>query len=389
MSRKLKLIMAIGLASLVIVGSTGWFLFDRFYSNEVKESSETPNETPPVGEENNPDSTQATAKEEENKTQPEIKDVPISYNEPFQWGVTMRPNGIANYSASGWQDQINKAKELGVGWVRLQWDYHSQDRNTPIVDALRSAGLGVVLVIEHNPALGTSHMYQDGLNDGKNIAGRFKGKIKYYQLANEGGAQSIKNGTMTGINPSDYDPAEYARVRDYIKGLSEGINSVDGSAYKIVTISWLHTGFLDKLVADGVKFDMIGVDWYSWMGSFGSRQLTNGVSLYSKLKSFGKAITFMEVNILPKAEDATGKRKTIVDETQQANFITSTASWAWSNRNYVKGFFVLELVDNINVSGEYVDYYGLLKAVRSTTGAGMIGEARKAFSAYRDLIKSR
>jgi hypothetical protein len=283
----------------------------------------------------------------------------------------MRPNAVG-YSAKNWQEQIDKAKELGLGWARMNFDYASGfPRNDLFFEPVFASGLKIVLVVEHNPAKGTGRMYQDGLDDGKSIASHYKGKISYYQLANEGGAQAIKSGTLEGWRTSDYDPAEYARVRDYIKGLSEGIKLADPGAQRIVTISWMHTGFLDKLVADGVQFDMVGVDWYSWMGNFGSRTIGTGQTLYSKVKSFGKPIVFAEVNAWPRGS---------VDETAQANFIRSTAAWAWNNRNYIKGFYVYELVDNATASGDYKNF-GIVSGE-----VGEIGDPRPAFNALKEII---
>ena len=311
-----------------------------------------------------------------------------SFSPAFQWGVTMRPNVLGKYSGKTWQQQIDQANNLGVGWARINWDYDNSDpagRNSQIIGALKSNGLKTLLVIEHNPNKGNSNLYQQGLDDAKLITGAVGGNVDYYQLANEGGAQSLISG-KSGVSPSDFDNTKYTQVRDYIKGLSDGISKGDSSAKKIVTISWIHTGFLDRLVADGVNFDMIGIDWYSWMGSFSAKKINGTDTVYHKLQTFGKPLTFMEVSTMPTA-GSDDKHKTNVDEAAQASFLTNTANWAWANRNWVKGFYHFELVDNTFSAG-YVDYYGLIKANNSGSSA-TLGGVRQAFNAYKDLIKGK
>ena len=313
-----------------------------------------------------------------------------SYSAAFQWGVTVRPNVFGKYSSKTLTWQTDKMKDLGVGWARVNWDYDNSDavtRNKSIISNLSQAGFKTLLVIEHNPNKGNSNLYQQGLDDAKLITDAVGGSVDYYQLANEGGAQSLISG-RSGVSPSDFDNTRYTQVRDYIKGLSDGITKADPGAKKIVTISWTHSGFLDRLISDGVYFDMIGIDWYSWMGAFSAKKINDTQTLYSKLQSLGKPLTFMEVAQMPTASGSDSKQKTTVDETAQANFLTSTANWAWANRTWVKGFYHFELVDNTFSSG-YTDYYGLIKVNKSSDGATTLGDVRKAFSAYKSVISGK
>jgi hypothetical protein len=298
----------------------------------------------------------------------------------------MRPNVLSKYNTANWATQVTKAKQLGVGWARINWDYDNSDpagRNAAVIDALKASGIQTLLVIEHNPAKGNSNLYGQGLADARQITSAVGSRVDYYQLANEGGAESLIGG-RAGTSASDFDDGRYNNVKDYIKGLSDGIASGDPSAKKIVTISWVHTGFLDRLIGDNVNFDMIGIDWYSWMGSFGAKTVSSNQTLYHKLQTFGKPLTFMEVSTMP-TSDGDQKYKTIVDEDAQANFLTGTANWAWSNRAWVKGFYHFEFVDNTFSSG-YTDYYGLVKVKDSGT---VLGDVRKAFGAYHDLIAGK
>jgi len=347
----------------------------------LEAQASTLTQTPPPTEEK----PTVEPKKEEVAEKPVIK--PISYGEPFQWGATIRPSGLVGFNKDNWQLQLDKAKELGIGWARLNWDYADVApfrRNAAIINQAKDNGIQVVLVIEHNPRDGVGDMYGDGLADGKKIGSAFGGQIDYYQLANEGGAQALKVPTLMGIELSDYDEVEYARVRDYIRGVSEGLSQTDPGSIKIVNTSWTHVGFIKKLVNDDVDFNMIGIDWYDWMGYFEKRRV-NGISLYDKLRSFGKPLTFMEVNITPTSEEPGSSVKTVIDEGHQSEFIMHTARWAWQNRDYVKGFYVLELIDNVNNNNKNKEYYGIIRGEKED-GKGVIGKPREAFYALKDYI---
>lgn len=355
------------------------------------EITETPIPTPSVSATAAPEPVKEESKATSPEPEPEVITTNLSapsYGGAFQWGVTMRPHILGKYSAANWSEQIKKAKELGVGWGRINWDYDNSDpvaRNSQVIDALKSNGINPVLVIEHNPAKGNSNLYAQGLADAKTITGALRSKVDFYQLANEGGAESLIGG-KSGVSASDYDDARYNNVKDYIKGLSDGIAAGDPGAQRIVTISWIHSGFLDRLVSDGVNFDMIGIDWYSWMGSFGAKKISNNETLYHKLQTFGKPLTFMEVSTMPTA-DGDEKYKTNVNQETQANFLVNTGRWAWNNRDWVKGFYHFELVDNTFSVG-FIDYYGLI-GVKTKDGVADFGDVRQAFYAYKDLIAGR
>ncbi len=89
----------------------------------------------------------------------------------------------------------------------------------------------------------------------------------------------------------------------------------------------------------------------------------------------------MEVNAVP--------NKTQVDEAKQTDFITKTAEWAWANRDSakVKGFFVLELVDNVNNDSPDAEYFGIVRATKVKKDDFDLEEPRPAYAAYQAIIK--
>lgn len=314
------------------------------------------------------------------------------YSEPFQWGVTMRPNSLGNYQPESWQKQIKRALTLGAGWARIGWDYENADpfkRNDEVINALTTNGVRTLLVIEQDPKQeGKVDNYKDGYDDGFKIADHYKGKIKFYQMINEGGAQSIKGPTMNGQTADQYDEEKYKVVSEYLKGLSDGIAKADPEAWRIVSISYTHTGYLDKLVTDNIQFDMIGIDWYDWMGPIAEKKMDDGQMFTDKLKSYNKPLNFMEINAVPSGATKNSKSKKIVDEEKQSDFISETAQWACKNQDYVKGLYVLELIDNVNNPNDNAEYFGIIPGKRVEGGAYVPGEPRKAYYTYQNVIKT-
>lgn len=302
--------------------------------------------------------------------------------EPFMWGVTMGPSDLNNYKKEIWNKQAKVATELGVGWIRLRFDSENIDpfqRNDEELSVLESHGLQTVFIIEQDIRNKGGDNYKDGYKDGSTIAEHYKGRIKYYQIANEGGGESIKEPTMNGQDESQFDEVKYKAISDYLRGVSEGIALSDPSAKRIVNMGWTHVGYLDKLVKDKIPFDMIGIDWYGWMGPIGEKKLENGQLLVDRLKSYNKPLIFMEVNA-----DSQGKK---VDENKQSDFISLIGNWAYANRSFVKGFFVLSLFDGINNPRDDAEYFGIVQAKKSTGGTMVPGDPRKSFYTYQAMIK--
>jgi len=314
-----------------------------------------------------------------------VKDL-AHYNEPFQWGALMRPYalGSENYPQS-WEEQIAIAKQLGIGWGRVNWESDSTlERNDDIVNRLLKQNMNIVLVIEK--ATDSPDDYQSGYNDGVKIATRYKGKIRFYQLMNEISAQVTNSATSGGQKESDYDEAKYQKVTAYLKGLSDGITKADSNAWMIVPIAYTQTGFIDKILQDNIKFDIIGVDWYDWAGNIATKKMDDGTLYSNKLKSYNKPIMFMEVNAVPTSADGS-ERKTIVDEQKQSDFISQIATWAYQNKDLVKGFYVHELIDNVSNTQNNYQLFGIYTATKVPDQPGVLGAPRQAFKTYQALIK--
>ncbi len=318
-----------------------------------------------------------------NGSTPESSPEATAKAEEFMWGVTLRPSALGKYSDEAWVSQLGYAKPLGVKWIRIGYDHAAgTSLYDGIIQLVQDNGFEPYLVVEPQGDFSkVSDPYNDGYQKLNVIASHYKGKIKYYQIMNEASGNAIKGGQFAGISESDYDATKYARTRDWIKGASAAIKKADPSAQRVVTSQWTHVGFLDKLKADNVDYDIIGWDWFSDMGLMGEKKLSGGQLLIDKLRSFNKPIILAECNYRPEGKNGQKGQP----EAKQANYIKEMANFAKTAK--LRGFFVLELLDNPNTQSGYTDYYGIVSVEKSPSGAWKPGEPRQAYSAYQEVIK--
>lgn len=94
--------------------------------------------------------------------------------------------------------------------------------------------------------------------------------ISVWELGNEYDLYCLKKGT-NGSVPADYNPARYAIVRGLLRGMLAGLREANPSAESIIETSQhnpasVDIGFLEKLLHDGVRFDITGYHYYSRSG---------------------------------------------------------------------------------------------------------------------------
>lgn len=304
-----------------------------------------------------------------------------NYREPFMWGVNVNPSAIGNYTIDTWALQMAFVQQLGTPWIRLSFDNAPSNKFQifdEMINKAEAQGTNVYLGLgSTKPVTSIDDTYKDGFNVGSEVASHYKGKIKYYQLMSEQGSTALKGPQYTGENESDYNPAKYAKVRDWMKGASDAIRKADPNAYLVITEQWTHTAYIEMLLRDNVQFDIIGWNWFGDMGMMNTRKLKSGTLLIDKLKSFNKPLILAEVNYRPGAGG--------MDENKQSEFIQKMADWAY-NSGVIKGFFVHELVDIAPRGGNKADHYGLMYYKQRPGGGFTFGDVKRAFLTYHNLL---
>jgi hypothetical protein len=254
---------------------------------------------------------------------------------------------------------LDLVKQVGGSIYRVDLGTNTYGLADQLVAAAPSRNIQLIGILFN----GGEHDYNSSFNEAKAFAQKYAGKIQYYQVSNE---RDIHSGAVAGdgVNPGDYNTAGYTVSREMIRGLIDGVKAGDPNAKTIVNFTWLHYGFIQRLVNDGVKFDIIGVDWY-WediMKVRGNFDLT----AYIK-NTFNKPLFVTEWN---RWEGSTGG-----NETAQANYITQHVASMCNNPN-ISVATVYELLDEPGAGG----FEANMGLMYNTTSP------KPAYSAYKTAI---
>lgn len=304
--------------------------------------------------------------------------------EPFQWGVMIRPLGLSVIGIPSqdpkkmFADQIAMVKELGVNHIRVNLE-PDLDLMDYIVNLAQKENLKVTIILEPKPRddfFNGYASYQTGFDLAKDTASRYRGKVSYYQLGNESNGAVIKK-SHPGDRPSDYYMNLYRIYREWMKGLADGVATGDPFAQRIVTANWLGTAMIKMLKDDGVRFEIVGWNWYSEMGDIFKRKTANGKTVPEFVSNLGKKFWIVESNY------SNGSWK--FNDGPQAAYIGGTAD-ASHRSPLVNGYFVYTLPDEPGKYNYEAGYLGLVGAKRLSDGPWSFADKKPAFFEYKRII---
>jgi hypothetical protein len=292
-------------------------------------------------------------------------------------GLFYAMNGHINqggaYARSSQSTQIAQLKDLGVTMYRNDvWDAQGAAVVGQLADAGKTSGVSVypVLTPSYSSAADETAAYNDGFTLGKSAAAALIGKVNYYEVGNEFGDTVLSCG-CDGNQPSNYDNTNFQKARGSIRGMIDGIKSVDTSGKIIINAnSWLHTAFDDMLMngtqPDGtsghpkVTWDVTAWHWYSDMGDI-THAGGGGTNVLQYLKNtYGKPIFLTEVGVRPGMSDAaTGSY--LVGNTMLGEYQANAANYN------IQSVELYELYDDASNGGD--GNYGLLTDTGNTPKA--------------------
>jgi len=330
----------------------------------------------------------------------------------FVWGVQGGVYALNrlndNYRPDNVEKQLKYIKELGVNLVRANLEMNEtlspfkldypEAQNDDYINKLTNQGVDVLLVLDPNiPAtVGKANYEEEGYKLGSYAAKHYKGKVKYYQIANEVTGTIVKppddhGKTFAGNYGVEYSQARYDATLGWIKGMSRGIRDNDPNAKIVLCGHWILYDVIQKLISDGADFDILGWSWYSPDGEdVTSREYNWGdhMNLAQKLYDLGKPLWIAETNY-DHGSYGDGKISTAEGEAKQAEFIKKFADNVYSS-GYFSGFIVFSLLDNptnAEVDAEREAHWGLVEA-KKINGEIQVTREKPAFGVYRDFISS-
>lgn len=204
----------------------------------------------------------------------------------FEFGFSIHNAGWNTYRAIEMDQQLDWIAQSGATLVRV--DAMPNEWEKPWMDAMvakaRARGLDLMVIL-----------YGGTKEEGLDMARRYRGEIKYYQVSNEEDCKAILGAHVDGEILEDY---HIEKLDDFVvraKASIEGIRLGDPQAKIVINHTWIHHGMLRYILDHGVEFDLIGLDWYSMMEKY-----PGGITAYLEklMELFGKEVILCESNIL-------------------------------------------------------------------------------------------
>ncbi len=192
-------------------------------------------------------------------------------NREVDFGVNGHPLNPGSYAEVSLEKQISALKTIGFTTYRVNINpAHSDkfDRISELISLANREHIRIlpVIVLPPKQYSDESAAYDAARAAVNELARKFQ-SIGIWELGNEYDLYCVKPGA-NGASPNDYDPAKYAVVRGLIRGMLAGLHEANPSARSIVqttqhTPTSLDSGFLEKLIQDGIAFDITGYHYYS------------------------------------------------------------------------------------------------------------------------------
>lgn len=327
-------------------------------------------------------------------------------NNQFTWGVNTSIYQTDGYTKETAQKQIDIIKKLGVNTVRVTYERsielkpfsinYSDKHNDDFINRLNSAGLNIVLIIDGD-IIGTAgseiDQEKEGYKLGQHVASRYKGKVKYYQIGNEITGTTVKPSdpefegeTFEGKLGLSYSTSRYESALGWLKGMSRAIREYDPDAQIVVSGHWVLYDVIEKMMDEGLDFDILGWAWYSEDGLDITKRDHQGqnINLFEILNSFGKKVWVIESN---QHRGSYGDGDLSKGELEQSEFIRDFLSYNYEKKLFT-GYFVYTLFDNPAFADKQNGqdaHWGLVAVSKSATGSPIFTK-KKAFGTYQKLI---
>ncbi|WP_124800686.1 glycosyl hydrolase [Paraburkholderia phosphatilytica] len=284
--------------------------------------------------------------------------------------------GINGHMAwtSGIYDTMTAAQQVAIlqdlGVTNYRADVADSGMAQVVANALNGAfkGSGISILpcinpMNWNQSSSESTSYAYGYQLAQSIAQVLKGLVSYIECGNELDANGVES-TGAGNSPADYNPAYWPAFRGVIRGMIDGVKSVDptikcgvnvGIPLDYTALQMLWNGQTPNGTATPtsgatpLQWDITMFHWYESSGDIvraGSQGLTNVLQILKD--SFGMPIWLTEWGYMTSDTAA-----------QQTSYVTTTLNEYYSLRDTynLQSVLMYELID---MPGG--DTYGLLEA---------------------------
>lgn len=248
----------------------------------------------------------------------------VTLRSNLKLGINGHPLGTIAYTSVPAERQIELLKSMGMSIYRFDVkSIINTGRITvpylynPLKRAADAAGIELLPML-YPRTLSFNDNESVAYHKGRTLADRFareyKGHFKVVNIANE-----LENRIIypmrAGDDPSHYDLKRFRTIAAYLKGMNDGIKAKAPEMKTLVNANWMHWMYLKMLEEHGVRFDIVGYQWYDEMDRLAARNYRIDDMTQFLSSKFNKPIWFTEINV--RNSDNTTK------EVAQNDFINS------------------------------------------------------------------
>lgn len=294
------------------------------------------------------------------------------------WGISVNAYPTGPHLPETLERVTSQINDLGVSIIR--YTFPSWDKPDPfiftdtVMERWKNEPFEIVMAFQPNiDYIDMKDPYQEGYDQANKLAARYP-QVSYFQMGNEPGNHALKP-SWSGATEDSYETAKYSAVSAWLKGASDAISVNDKSAKKIVTGNWLGAAFCEKLVDDGINFDIIGWDWFgeTQHDIFVTKADGDDVTILERLNKTGKDIWLTETGI-------SGS-----DKKAQAAYISDFAKKA-AKYSYVKAVFVGVFFDQSHLDGTSGQNDGIYSIEKNADGSFKFAQPKPAYRTYKKII---
>ena len=246
-----------------------------------------------------------------------------------------------------------------------------------LISAAAASGVQMLKSISLSPdsSLDEEANYKRAYSSGVAEASAYDYAFKYFEAGDE--LDNWTGMTGDGSERSQYVESRYFQARGFVRGMIDGIHSVDASARVLVDdAGWCHYGFLQMLWQDGVRWDITAFHWYDNEGNIehAGCHSANAAAIHA---AFGPPVWITEYN----SNTAVHKSDPVAEGAWISAFISQLKAVA--PKYDIQAAFAYELLDESNLAGPN-GHYGIFYGDGSPKFS--IGQMIKGSSASSSLM---
>lgn len=315
---------------------------------------------------------------------------PRSDARELTWGVNGHP--FTNYRGTTIVEELDFIKQMGLTSYRVDvLDERSVRGLRLLAREGRSRGITILPVITPSVSFTANtpeELYKRAFDRAVALVEPLKDEIRVWELGNElenhaiirpcemrdnGERYNCAWGPAGGTTALDYYGPRWAKVSAILRGLSDGVKSVDPTIRRAIgTAGWGHTGAFERMKADGLDWEISIWHMYGQDPEWA----------FKILAGYGKPIWVTEFNHPGGSTD--GEQAQAGGIVRQMTRLRELAA-----RYNVEAAHIYELMDEPYWAPSYEAVMGLVTLESAGKDAWKVGKPKPAFHAVQAFIAGK